>query len=570
MNHHDRSDTQIDRARIDGGFSFAVATFALGLGLLAVLDRIGLPDGVLRIGVIALIFAGLVSVALLLRTMRPIDFYAGGRRLPGTYAGIAFAGVALGLFLPFLPPSPLGIGFTSAGAGFGVGCLWALFATGPVLRRSGADSLADLIVSRFPHILVRGPVVLLMGFCAACIGLGGYEIALRGLTAATGVDRALGAALLGGVLILLIVPGGLSSVVWTAAAAAVVTMVALVLPLSVDLFSGMPLALPIFGDEAAWTQAATHFAALTGASTQAAFEPSLIIAIGLGVATLAPLFGGTIATRDESAAWRSGLIGMIWLALGGLLMAATIAGSTLAIEAAVEGRAASALPSAIVAASGRGAIAICNVHSSDPVVLDFACAAKDGPGQPLHMHDLKTDSAYLLASLPELRGSEPTLARLAAAFMIVLGTGIAASGLQFLVTALSHDILHPRRRQFAVVSQRLAVTRLLTIVFSILASLWLANRSVDVRALFALALMLSAALVTPLLVLALMPWPTSTGAFAALCVAAFVTAHFLFVDAAVMPPGQLATDAILATVDGLAAGLFITFLPKRKARAGLG
>ena len=567
MNQDESSDAQIDHARIDGGFGFASAAFALGLGLLAVFERIGLPDEVLQIGVIALIFAGLVVVALLLRTMRPIDFYAGGRSLPGSYAGIAFAAVALGLFLPFLPPSRLGIGVVAAAAGFGIGCLWALFATGPILRRSGARSLADLIASRFPHILVRVPMVLLMGFCAACIALGGYEIALRGLAAATGVDRTLGAAILGGLLILLIVPAGLSGVVWTAAAATIVTMVALILPLSLDLFSGMPLALPVFGDQAAWTQAAAYFAAVTGASGQAAFEPSLVVAIGLGLATLAPLFGATVATKDEGAAWRCGLVGAIWLALGSLVMAATIAGSTLALQSIVGNRAPAALPNAILAASGQGDIAICGVHASDPVVLDFACTAKAENGQPRPAwQEMRVDATYLLRSLPLLRGSEPTLARLAAAFMIVLGMGTAASGLQFLVTALSHDILHPKRRRFAVVSRRLAVSRLLTITFSILASLWLAGQSVDAQALFTLALMLSAALVTPLLALALMPRPTSIGAFAALCVATFVAAHFALFGTRAIAPGELAANAIFAAFDGVAIGLFITFLPRRRPR----
>ncbi|QXX75227.1 hypothetical protein [Methylovirgula sp. HY1] len=565
MNQQDHPDSQIDRTRIDGGFSFAVAAFALGLGLLTILERIGLPDKVLRIGVIALIFAGLVITVVFLRTMRPMDYYAGGRRLPATYAGLAFAGVAFGVFLPFLPPSSLGIGLDSAGVGFGIGCLWALFATGPILRRSGAYSFGDLIASRFPHLLVRVPIVLVMGFCAGCIALGGDEIALRGLIAATGVNRALGAPIVAGLLILLIVPAGLSGVVWTAAAATVVTTLALILPLGRDLLSGAPMAFPIFGDQAVWTQAVAHFAVLTDASRQTAFRPGLVVAIGLGVATLAPLFGATIATRDEGAAWRSGLIGMIWLALGTLLMAATIAGATLALQNAVGDRPPAALPRAILAASAQGDIALCGVHSSDPVVLDLACRANTGSDQPRPAwQHMRTNARYLLRSLPFLRGSEPTLTRLAAAFMIVLGIATAAAGIQCLATALSHDILHPRRQQFAVVSRRLAITRLLTIAASILVSLWLARHSVDVPVLFTFALMLSAALVAPLLVLALMPQPTSIGALAALCLATFVTAHFALFGTMTTSADEFAANAIFAAVDGIAVGLFVTFLPKRK------
>ncbi len=564
MTQNDLSDAQIDRARIDGGFGFALAAFVLGLGLLAVLDRIGLPDDMLRIGTLGLIFSGLVVIAVSLRTMRPVDFYAGGRRLPGTYAGIAFAGGVFGLFLPFLAPSP-GISVTSAAAGFGIGCIWALFTTGPILRRSGAYSFADLIASRFPHILVRGPVVLLMACCAACVALGGYAIALQSLTAATGLDRSTGAAILGGLLIVLVVPAGLSGVLWVAAAAAVVTVVALILPLGLGLVSGLPLALPIFGDQTAWSKAVSDFALVTSADTQAGFELPIMIAIGLGLATLAPLFGASIATRDEGAAWRSGLVGMVWLALIASLAAASIAASTLALDAGVSGRMPAQLPSAIVTASGRGEIAVCGVHASDAAVLTRACAAQVGPGRPLRMQDLKAAGDYLLESLPALRGSEPTLARLAAAFMIVLGMSIAASGVQFVITSLAHDILHPRRRLLGPTTRRLALTRLLAISLIILGSLWLARHSVDARGLFTIALMLSAALVTPLLALALMPRPMSASALAALCVAAFVTAHFLLFDAATMPPGELATDAIFAALDGLAVGLFVSFLPKRKA-----
>ena len=255
---------------------------------------------------------------------------------------------------------------------------------------------------------------------------------------------------------------------------------------------------------------------------------------------------------------------MAWLALVAVLAAASIAASTLALDAGVSGRAPAKLPSAIIAASGRGEIAVCGVRTRDPAVLTRSCAATAGPGQPLRIDDLEADGDYLLESLPALRGSEPTLARLAAAFMIVLGMGLAASGIQFVITSLGHDILHPRQR-FGPVSRHLAITRLLAIAFIVLASLWLAGRSVDACWLFTIALMLSAALVTPLLALALTPRAMSSSAFAALCVAAFVTVLFLRFDAAVMAPGELATDALFAAFDGLAVGLFVSFLPKRKA-----
>jgi cation/acetate symporter len=564
VTQHDLSDAQIDRAQIDGGFGFALAAFVLGLGILAVLDRIGLPDDILRIGVLALIFSGLVVIALLMRTMRPLDFYAGGRRLPASYAGIVFAGSGFGLFMPFLPPLPPGISFVSIAIGFCLGFLWLLFGAGPILRRSGAYSFADLIGTRFAYPSVRIPIVLIIASCAACVALGGYEIALRGFVATLGVHRIIGAIILGGLLVLLVVPAGLSGVMWISAAAAVVTVAALALPLGFGLISGQPVALPIFGDQMLWSRAIVDFAVVTGADRQPGFEIAIVITFGIGVAMLAPLFGAAIASRDEATAWRSGLAGTVWLVLGALLIAGTLAGATLAITTGVDGHAPSNLPAALLKASGRGEIAICGVHARDAAALNRACANKVKGGQPLDVQDISTNGDALLTSLPVLRGSESsTLARLAGAFMIILGMGLAASGIQFVTTSLAHDLAQPYRRP-GPVSRRLAFARAVAIGCIALASLWLALASVDARFLFTLALMLSTALVAPLLALALVPQATSLGAFAALCVGSFVMAHFFIYNAALMPLGRLASDAAFAATDGFAVGLFITFLPAKR------
>lgn len=563
MTQHDVSDAQSDRARINGGMGFALATFALGVGLLAVLGRIGLPDDLLRIGMVALIFSGLVVVAIRSRTMRPAEFFAAGRRLPAAYVGLIFSGGLLGLFLPFLPPLPSGAGNISVNMGFALGALLALFVTGPVLRRSGAYSFAGFIAARFPSFPVRWAAVLLIAACAACIALGGFEIALQSLTATAGVARGTGIAVLGGLLLLLIVPAGSSGVIWVCAAAVVVTIVALALPLGIDFFSGGSLAVPVLGNAAVWSKAAAAIASVTG--SHSGIDLRIVVAIALGLASLGPLFSGPVAATSEKSMWRSGVAGALWLLFCSILVTATVAASALALDATASGRMPQNLPQQILAASGRGDIAICGAHASDPVTLTFACAAEAGPSERLRLDDFRTSGGYLLENLPALQSSEPTLARLAAVFAIVLGMGIAASGIQFIVTSLGHDIAHPTRRRRGPITRRLAIARLTAVVFIALASLWLAGHDMDARRLFVLALMLSGALITPLFALALMPRAGSLSAFAAFCVAGFVTIHFMLVDAAVTPPAELAANTILAALDGLAVGLFVSFLPKRQA-----
>jgi hypothetical protein len=166
-----------------------------------------------------------------------------------------------------------------------------------------------------------------------------------------------------------------------------------------------------------------------------------------------------------------------------------------------------------------------------------------------------------------LRGSEPTLARLAAVFLIVIGAALAAAGVQGFLTSLAHDIRAPRRRHLGPASQRLAVARALAIGFLVCAGLWLVDHSVDTRFVTTLAIMLSVAILAPLLALSLLPQATHLAAFATLCVSGFVMIHFFIYAGTQISTLGLATDSIFAAADGLAVGLFIAFLPLGKRKA---
>lgn len=563
VSEHQISDAQIDRARIDGGFSFALAAFILGLGLLAVLNRVGMPDDMLRGGLFVLLFCGLLVVVLWRRTMRLGEFYAGGRVLPAIYAGMAFAGLSFALVLPFLAASP-GLGFGSVVIGFGLGALWLLFVNGPSLRKSGAYSFADVIAARFPLAVIRIPIVLLIAFSSLCIALGGIEIAVHGLGAALGLERASAVVLIGGLLILLIVPAGLSGVMWIAVAATVVAVTATLLPLFAGLFMSQPQAMPLFGDQRLWTQAVDDIVILTGSDRTVGLQFSFIIVFALGIPALTPMLSAAIASRDEASAWRSGVSGSIWLLIGGLLIAGTLGSAALTLEAAAVNQLPADLPAAVLDASERGAIAICGVHSGNVANVTRACAFKIGTGKTLRLQDIRADGVDLVTSLPALRGSEPTLARLASALTILLGLALAASAIQSFITSLGHDLVHPSRRRLGPVSRRLAVARAMAIGLVALAGFRLYARSIDVRFLFLFAVALSAGFVAPLAFLSSLRRMTSISAVAALCVAGFVMAHFFLVKGWSSPLHELATDSSFAAIDAVVVALFIAFLPRWK------
>lgn len=543
------TDATFARARIDGGFSFALAAFAIGLGLLTVLERVGLPDAALKSGVGVLVFSEFVVIAALLRSMRPVDFYAGGRALPAPYAGLAYAGLVAGLFLPFLPPLPQGLGFKSVAAGFCGGLICAAFASGPYLRGRGASSIADLAASRFPHLAARVAIAGVTAACGALVALAGYEIALDSLLSASGLDRPIGAALLGVLLVLLIVPGGLSGVIWLAAGAAVVTLAALGLP------AALTLREPIF-----LAQATARLNSASGAGFELKIEPALVAAVALGLCALAPLFGPACASGDKSGARRGGLFALVFVAAIAALGALTMSRSTLALDSALVGQTPRALPSDILASSGAGEISICGIHSAASIEIVGSCASQADFDGHLRRADIGATARYLIANLPVLRRSGPTLTGLMAIFSVVLGVSLAAAGVQTFAASLGHDLLHPQRRRFGPASRRLALARGLAMLLVAFCAAILSGKSGDPRQAIGLALAISAALVAPLLALTLVPRATSFGALVALAVGALVMSTFFYRHGWIWPPDELAVNILFAALDAFLAGVFVSLL----------
>jgi cation/acetate symporter len=549
----DGSDAYSARASIDAGFSFALAAFAIGLGLLGVLARVGLPGALLHFCVWAIIFAGLVVIAVRLRTMRPGEFYAGGRNLPPAYAALAYAGLAAGLFLAFLPPLLPGVGFTSLAVGFAAGLTCALCMTGPYLRRSAAFSIADLVGTRFPHPLVRCAIAMIAAGCAVFVALAGFDIALRAFIATTGIGRSLGIAIVGILLVLLIVPGGLSGVIWLAAGAMIVSLTAL----------GLPAALNIFHESPLWLSGAGRFAELSGAGIAPAFSPTIALALALGLSALTPLFGPSVASGGRIPALRAGPLAVFFLGALALLSVLTLTRATHALDAALIGQEPAKIPAQILVASRAQDISICGIASNDVRAIASACAAQPGFARTLRPQDIGTSAAYLLGNLPNLIHLGAVLAGLASVFAMTLGIAVAAAGIQSFTTSLGHDIYHPDRRRFGPVSRRLAVARALTVLLIVLCAAFLEHHRADPRNLILLATIFSASLVAPVLALTLLKRVTAFDAAAALAVAIALMAHFFFTHRQGWPVEALAGNALFAALDAAFAGFFASLLHGR-------
>jgi cation/acetate symporter len=179
VNDREGPELRLEKSRIDAGVAFGLAAYAAGLGLLAVLDRVGVPDELLRLSVMILTVASFIVTATLQRSTRIVYFYAGGRILPTAYYGLAAAALAAGLFLCLLPTmlEDMDLPFLIAALGLGLAC--AFFATGHLLRRSASVSLAGFIAARFPQFSIRFIAALIVTICAGLVAWAGYDLDLR-------------------------------------------------------------------------------------------------------------------------------------------------------------------------------------------------------------------------------------------------------------------------------------------------------------------------------------------------------------------------------------------------------
>lgn len=553
-------DIQI-RASIDGRVAFAMASFLVAGALVALLDRVGVPERLVGVLGPVIVLAGLALIGLLLHAVRVSRFYAAGRAVPAPYAGLAMAALMTGLLLPFLPPVPDQTPAAGLMAGFAAGFVLASLAAGPLLRKTGAFSLPDLIASRFPHLGVRLGMVAVIAAAGGAIGLAGLESSVHAVALALGAQRFAAAALCGLVLLLMVVPGGMSGVVWAATGAAGIFIAGLALPLGGIMLSGEALPLPLLGDGGQWRTAAAMIGEWHKAPVESSGTILLAAAAGLGIATLAPLIAPASSVMDTSAARRAGLSALVWCTAAVAVLAATMALSALATSEWIAGERPDRLPDFVYAASSAGMLGICGKFVATPQAALAACEQLRGfAGLVLRPEDFSPGGLWLVIGMPELRGFSTAFSGLAGAGLVAIALVLSGAGFQTLGTALGHDALYRVRDNAALTSRRLAMTRMVIIAAIFISAAILSQIYIDPRMLIGLAVVLSAATVTPLLALAL--WPRATGSDAAIALLAGLATAGAVITIGGGPPNiaTLALASVLAACMGLLAGIVTSFL----------
>ncbi len=495
-----------EREKLEMRVGFAAAVFAVAYAFIALLDRMGAPEGFIRALSPYFTIIALATLGALLHSMRVSYYYAAGRSVPAEYAGFALASLCAGLMLPFAPQFAarswgLGLaGGTFAGVAL-AGCI-----LGPMLRKTGAFSLSGVLAARFPSLPPRLGVIALACVSSELVALAGQQTAVDVLSGMWGGGRGFAAACVALAVLAIAGPGGMLGSIWTACAAGAVALLGFGWPaLSLALHRAPPLA---GGDGASWGAVGVKLQdwGILSPPLGAGAEFAVALAVTLGVAMLAPLLAPTIVTPRATSTRNAGFAAVAWTWIFAWLVAAVVGGATLSIARQTGGQPAERLPDAIYQSSARGLVAICGTRAPDPVSARQACAEKGlRAGAPLGAADIRPREDFLVTGLPALERMGAAASGLLAAAQIALALALAAAGLQAFGTALGHEAVYRLRGGTDLTSRRLATTRLALTLIATAGYLASAHNLFDARALLVLALGLSAAAGAPVTALAL--WP---------------------------------------------------------------
>lgn len=508
-------DERHARAGVEGRVAFAAAALFLAGALVAVIDRVGVPARLVTLLGPGIALGGLMTLGFLVQAMRVSNFYAAGRVLPPKYVGLGMAGLCAALIPPLLPPGPPGGSHSALLLGLMAGVALAAFGSGPLLRKSGAISIPDLFGARFQSPAVRSASAVAVAFMCALVALAGFEGAIRMLMDALGLAR-LPAAILTGFLILTIVaPGGLAGSAWAAVAAAFVLSLALILPIVVLQLSGSPIPAPFLGRADLWNEALGLMAVWNGPAAVSPLGFAVMAGgVCVGVAGLAPLISPMIACRSGRTSTGAGAGAFIWfLVLAGALLVG-MAISALALDALAVGRRPEALPALAYFASDKGLITICGQNVASPRAAVLACAGVEGFAGRIGAEHLWTSGRYLATALPELGRLSLAIGGLVNAGFLAIALALASAGVQVCATALGQDLLFAGRQRAPLTSRRLAAARLVMGALALGMTFMTMNTAPGEQNMLALAILVAATMIAPLLVLCV--WLRATAADAAL------------------------------------------------------
>jgi cation/acetate symporter len=317
------------RNPINGFAAFAAAAFAIGLALLLALERVGAPDAVVQSVGPVLALAGLLVIGVGAHNSDLRSFLAARRAVPPLYGALGLAAVAAGVALCLDPSFVLQSDPPLIGV-FG-GVALAALVYGPLLRRFGATSVADIAATRFSR-LVRAVSAIVFFLSAALTAFAGYRLAVPPIQALLAPNLALAESIAATTLFLGVAPGGLTGVIWGAAASG--GMLAMII--GVGFASVWRAGVPVL-----------QFAPdLAGAAHASPAEAAAVLATAFAVAGSIGLDSAPVASPNEGAAAKAGAFAIVFCVLATVLANVVLKAFSLGFQSGESGPSAASLTGA--------------------------------------------------------------------------------------------------------------------------------------------------------------------------------------------------------------------------------
>ncbi len=222
--------------RLGTFFSIFVSLLAALVLMLLIFEQLGVSDAILRMAMLAgplILFAAIGAAG---RTREPLEYFAGGRRVPAVYTGLAMAGSAVGATGIV---AGTGLFFLNGHDAWCIAIgIWAGFVAmallvAPYLRKFGAFTVPGYFGRRFDSRLLRLTAASTLFVPMLLIATAELKVGLFAAAWLSGTSTAAMAPLLIGALVSILVLGGMRSLGWSNTAQAIAALLAMTIPVAI-------------------------------------------------------------------------------------------------------------------------------------------------------------------------------------------------------------------------------------------------------------------------------------------------------------------------------------------------
>ncbi|MCX7374594.1 MAG: cation acetate symporter [Alphaproteobacteria bacterium] len=478
--------------------------FAVFVVILAILEQLGVPDRVIGYLFVFLTIGVYAYIGIISRTAQAAEYYVAGRRVPAIYNGMAtgsdwmsaasFIGMAGSLYA-------LGYGGLAFILGWTGGYMLVAILLAPYLRKFGQYTVPDFLGARFGGNVARGlgvTVLITASFVyvvAQIVGVG--IITQRFLDVSFGLAVFVGLA---GILVCSML-GGMRAVTWTQVAQYIILIIAYLIPailMSIKV-TGVPVPQLMYGYaleriteleagfRAAGMVVLPHASPFVNAAGQFNMNAAvnffaLVFCLMVGTAALPHILMRYFTTPSVREARASVAWSLFFIFLLYFTAPAYAAFAKLEVYQTLIGQPIANLPDWIR-----------NWQLMSPYGVNWINIRDLNGDGILQLAEFQMHPDVVVLATPEIAGMPYVIAGLVAAGGLAAALSTADGLLLALANALSHDVYYRMIDKNASQEKRMAVSRGLLVVVSILAAWTAGSMGADILFLVAWAFSIAAA-----------------------------------------------------------------------------